>query len=701
MLKDYSRRRSGWRLLSALALLVALLAMPRPARAAFSATLSGSVATLTGDATNESLTIALDTGNNALEHFRKAAGDPGFADNYDFDTTQPGSQRLQPTAGSPITLNINSGGGNDTITISSLAGSADVMINVNGGEGNDNLAYDDRSDNTSRNIVVTNNQVSIAQAASVGYAQVEGLTVYAGQNRDTIEVRSTSAVTPLAIRNPLAPSSSITDTVTIGNAGSTRAISGTVDVGNQAGFTRLVIDDSADPTGRTIGITDGAVTGIAPATISYSLLNQIQRVTVKGGNGGNRFNISSTSQVIPKLLASGSGTDTFVFADKATLTGAGAIDGGGGSDTLDYSAYTTSVEVDAGSATGTGFPNGVSNLESAIGGSGADTLFGKDGVNAILKGGPGNDLLQGGSGNDTLVGGPGNDMIKGGAGDDQAIWNDGDGNDIFDGGPGANDRAIVNGSATAGDTFAIGLLDNRVAVARSSPASTTLSISTTEQLVVNGSGGSDTITTSAKLAGVIALTLNGDAGDDTLRGGDGADILNGGDGHDSLVGGVGRDTLDGGAGDDLIIWNDGDGDDTIEGDAGSDIAQINGSNTAGETWTVAPAGTRATVVRSPPLTTTLDLDAIEQIGIATGGGDDTISIIPLILTAISVDGGPHSVGDVLNFDCQGLKTTRGPGTISVPGHKPVSYTRIETLNIVNEGTCTRTGLPLYLPFIRK
>src|SRR5678816_1865157 len=103
--------------------------------------------------------------------------------------------------------------------------------------------------------------------------QIESLSVDAGQGSDMVDVRSTAATTPVTIRNPLAPSSSITDTVTIGNAGSTQAILGTIDVGNQDAFTRLVIDDSADLIARVIGIADGTVTGIAPATISYSLMN--------------------------------------------------------------------------------------------------------------------------------------------------------------------------------------------------------------------------------------------------------------------------------------------------------------------------------------------------------------------------------------------------------------------------------------------
>jgi Ca2+-binding RTX toxin-like protein len=710
-----------WRALSALALLAALLALPRPAQATFSATLTGSVATLTGNLDGDTLLLSRDLTSPALEHNR-ASFDPGFFDNLDFDTTRPGSQHLTPTLALPVTLNINAGGGNDNIRIGSLENSPGVTININGqdgddtisilsafdtpaqfnvvgGAGGDALIYDNRRDSAPRNIIITNNQVSMAQAASAGYSQLESLFVYAGQAGDLVDVRSTAATTPVVIENPLAPSSSVTDTVTIGNAGSTQAILGAVDVGNQAAFTRLVIDDSADPTPRAIGIADGTITGIAPATVSYSLMNEIQRVTVNGGSGGNRFNITSTNQVIPKVLTSSGGADTFVFADGATLTGSGSIDGGGGVDTLDYSAYSDSVNVDAGTATGTKFPNGIANIEGAIGGSANDTLFGRAGVNSILKGGPGGDLLQGSTGNDTLEGGPGNDTLNGGAGDDLIAWNDGDGNDTFDGGAGAHDQALVNGSPTAGDRFSIDFAANRVALARSQPLAAAIGITKTEQLIVNGGGGSDTITGSLALAGIIGLTLNGDAGDDTLIGGGDADILSGGDGNDTLVGGARGDTLDGGAGDDLIAWNNGDGDDTIAGGGGEDTAQINGSDAAGDRWNIAPAGARVAVTRGTPLTATLDLGTVEWIALATAGGDDIITVIPLFLTAIAVDGGPHSAGDILNFNRQGLPVTRGPGTISVPGRKPVSYTRIETVNIISVGSSP--GIPLYLPVVHR
>jgi Ca2+-binding RTX toxin-like protein len=69
---------------------------------------------------------------------------------------------------------------------------------------------------------------------------------------------------------------------------------------------------------------------------------------------------------------------------------------------------------------------------------------------------------------------------------------------------------------------------------------------TNDRLTVNGLNGSDFVDASEVAAGATQLTLNGDANDDVLIGGDGDDILNGGLGDDFLKGGPGSDTLNGG-----------------------------------------------------------------------------------------------------------------------------------------------------------
>jgi Ca2+-binding RTX toxin-like protein len=66
--------------------------------------------------------------------------------------------------------------------------------------------------------------------------------------------------------------------------------------------------------------------------------------------------------------------------------------------------------------------------------------------------------------------------------------------------------------------------------------------------------------------------ISGDAGDDTLIGGNNQDSIDGGLGNDVLIGGGGNDTLSGGEGNDLLF---GDflfsgGDDLLDGGAGND-----------------------------------------------------------------------------------------------------------------------------------
>ena len=54
-------------------------------------------------------------------------------------------------------------------------------------------------------------------------------------------------------------------------------------------------------------------------------------------------------------------------------------------------------------------------------------------------------------------------------------------------------------------------------------------------------GGDDIFTAGNGLAPLIALTVDGGAGNDTITGGDGNDVLIGGDGNDTIIGGRGND----------------------------------------------------------------------------------------------------------------------------------------------------------------
>ena len=73
-------------------------------------------------------------------------------------------------------------------------------------------------------------------------------------------------------------------------------------------------------------------------------------------------------------LTGGNVADKFVFSDGAAITG--TINGGTGTDTLDYSNYTTAITANLQTNTVTGVGT-IANIERLIGGKSAtDTLVG-------------------------------------------------------------------------------------------------------------------------------------------------------------------------------------------------------------------------------------------------------------------------------------------------------------------------------------
>jgi Ca2+-binding RTX toxin-like protein len=105
-------------------------------------------------------------------------------------------------------------------------------------------------------------------------------------------------------------------------------------------------------------------------------------------------------------LRGGAGKDTFVFSDGAAVTG--SIAGEAGSNSLDYSAYSTAITVNLTLGTATNVAGGISQIAGAIGGAGDDLLVGDAGRNTLI----------GGAGRDVIIGDAGGDVLSGGAGDD-------------------------------------------------------------------------------------------------------------------------------------------------------------------------------------------------------------------------------------------------------------------------------------------
>jgi Ca2+-binding RTX toxin-like protein len=299
------------------------------------------------------------------------------------------------------------------------------------------------------------------------------------------------------------------------------------------------------------------------------------------------------------------------------------------------------------------------------GGSGADQLFGQGGNDTLLGKG-GNDFAFGGDGNDTLTGGDGDDQVFGQSGDDRMIWNPGDDTDLNEGGDGT-DTVEVNGGNGA-EQFTTTANGTRVRFDRVSPAPFSIDIGTSENLVVNANGGDDTFSATGNLAALIKLTVDGGAGNDTLRGGNGNDRLLGGDGNDFVDGNQGSDTALLGAGDDTFQWDPGDGSDIVEGQDGADALAFNGSN-INEKMEASANGSRVRFTRDIGAIV-MDLNNVESIDADLLGGADSLRVDDLSGTGVvSVNAGlaASGGGDDAQPDSVVVDATNGDDVVSVAG----------------------------------
>ncbi|PUB90762.1 MAG: hypothetical protein DBP01_05840, partial [gamma proteobacterium symbiont of Ctena orbiculata] len=262
--------------------------------------------------------------------------------------------------------------------------------------------------------------------------------------------------------------------------------------------------------------------------------------------------------------------------------------------------------------------NGLSGDDRLTGGDGDDSLSG-DGGNDTLIGNQGNDSLWGGAGTDSIHGGDGDDQLWGGTGDGDTLTG-GNGSDTYFFTAGDGNTTIDNYDSTAHvisvsaqDRLILeGVSPEEVIVRRSPDAEGDLLLRLTSSnevitlhrffypsgelnrplqhiefsngivwdletimaMSLEGTEGDDTLLayngSNTNIEGLGGNDLlRGANGDDMLSGGDGDDILFGAEGNDTLQGGVGHDQLNGEAGNDILTG--GAGEDILYGGAGSDI----------------------------------------------------------------------------------------------------------------------------------
>jgi len=311
--------------------------------------------------------------------------------------------------------------------------------------------------------------------------------------------------------------------------------------------------------------------------------------------------------------------------------------GGGGSDTANFSTFQYAVRADlsadgfnvghTGSASvGDGALTDMAMMramENLIGTMFDDVLIGDDTAN-LLSGFFGDDVLTAGGGNDFVDGGDGADQIDGG-----------DGDDILTGGTSEFDGADIIVGGNGEDELRGGAGDDDL------------------------SGGEDDD------------MLYGEAGDDVLRGGRNNDLLDGGDGDDELRGGGAGDEIYGGSGNDrlygdggLDVLNGGSGNDILEGGIGDDA--LNGGDSSdildgGEGADALDGGTGSDTATYALSSEAVNIDLHAETG--TGGdaeGDTLVSIERLVGSAFGDTLEGREVAEVFNGG-DGADTIRGRG----------------------------------------
>jgi hypothetical protein len=243
-------------------------------------------------------------------------------------------------------------------------------------------------------------------------------------------------------------------------AGQLSSIAGRLRLDGQAGGGRVWVNDFGGDEGRTFTLNGSSLSWdtVTWGTVTVEAAN-VATFEVTGGQGDDTYRVQGTNGAFLWSLDNAGGTntligpgtpntwsltagaahsylgadvafradqiqnlvggsdyDTFVFSDGFQI--AGTIDGGAGTNTLNYAAYTSDVYVNLVTGVATGVGAGISNIQNVTGASGGpagsyNILVGNGGN--VLTGGTGRrNLLIAGASASTLLGGDDDDILIGG-----------------------------------------------------------------------------------------------------------------------------------------------------------------------------------------------------------------------------------------------------------------------------------------------
>jgi hypothetical protein len=384
-----------------------------------------------------------------------ASFDPGAIKQIDVRTGAGSNTVVLQASKVPVSIDDQ---GNDTVILGNAThGVQDIAASVNifNSPGSQTaLTLDNSADQAGgHTAIITATGTTGLGPGNISYAQavLTSLKILGGNGVNTYDVESTPtnpAGLAIATTLNLAGGRSIlgigTNTVNVGSSPTVLAstldfIAGPLAVLGGRGVDRLNINDQGALFAHSYTLTGGNPTilqrsGAAP--ISYDQF--VDKTVINGTNHGNTFTLvaplpsnpvvidgggSSSSLQGPNLtntwkitgtdsgtlgkvtfqamdkLIGGSQADTFQFLAGGHIVQ--SIDGGPGTNTLDYSLWGSGATVNLGNGTADGVGS-VLNIQDITGSPFNDNLTGDGGPNAIAGNG-GNDVLSGAGGNDLIV----------------------------------------------------------------------------------------------------------------------------------------------------------------------------------------------------------------------------------------------------------------------------------------------------------
>jgi len=556
----------------------------------------GSITSIDGGAGTDSLTA-----NNGANSWSITGADSGSV------TSVTGFDNIEDLVGGSgvdtfsLTSNFSgdiSGGASGDIF--DFADTVVVTGAIDGGSGTDQIDWADYT--SARNVTLT------ATGSSDGF---QGQQASISGNFDNIDTLVSSNNSETLTAANLSNSWSITG-----------ADDGTITSGNSLSFTNfsnVVGGTSADSIVLAGGTLSGSIDG-GTGTDSLTANNGGKTFAISGAAAGSLTDVTGGFSNIETLIG-GTGGDTFTMNSSFS----GGINGGAGSDTIDYTPLTGGVTVTLGTSASAGEVTAIEILTGEPG----STLAGDNGNNTwtTTAADEGTVVWAGGTTDFT-----GFVTINAGTGDDTFTF-DHDFTNTINGGDGA-DQFNINASVS-------GTLNGDAGIDTFTIAAATGNVTNS----ANGGDGNDIFNINETVSG----SLSGNNNDDSFIFADTKTIAG------SVDGGTGTDILDLSNYTGAVAWSitgTGAGNIDTNNIDFTTIESTEGSSDV-DTFTYASGGSLAGTVNGNNASDIFTFqNGSTHLGTINGGaGDETVTFQTgsTFNVASSIDGGVHTVADTVNY----------------------------------------------------